>query len=145
MPQKTYPASNKPYACTRCGYTSEHHQTNHHAPTYNYGLMSTCPQCPPWAKLPEYGGSTTWTPLAGPPGAEYKRLEGRAQVIEFMAHLESNGYQRSYELTEDGIIVQSGDKPELWAWREDPPASFTLDWPAGGAFEFATSLESTNV
>lgn len=52
-------ATAKQYRCTRCGHI-ETQTTNHYGKTYSIGHHNTCPECPPWAKYPEYGGSTTW-------------------------------------------------------------------------------------
>jgi ssDNA-binding Zn-finger/Zn-ribbon topoisomerase 1 len=49
----------KPYRCRRCGYLNRQ-KTNHYGPTWSFGHFNTCPQCPPWAKYPEFGGNTIW-------------------------------------------------------------------------------------
>lgn len=51
--------SRKQYACKRCGHVTMQ-ETNHYGETYSLGRFNTCPKCPPWAKYPEYGGSTVW-------------------------------------------------------------------------------------
>ena len=51
--------SHKLYMCTRCGCKKEI-KTNHDGNCWSWGKVNTCPQCPPWAKYPEFGGSTTW-------------------------------------------------------------------------------------
>lgn len=53
------PATSKRYHCTRCGHVS-HQVTNHYGQTWSWGRVNTCPSCPPWAKYPEYGGTTIW-------------------------------------------------------------------------------------
>lgn len=47
------------YACARCGHETIQ-TTNHLGNTYSAGHFNTCPKCPPYAKYPEYGGSTVW-------------------------------------------------------------------------------------
>ena len=49
----------KKYRCSRCGHVVTQ-QTNHFGNIWSWGCFNTCPQCPPWAKYPEFGGSTTW-------------------------------------------------------------------------------------
>ncbi len=51
--------SSKLYRCKRCGH-EERKDTNHFGECYSWGHVNTCPKCPPWAKYPEFGGSTTW-------------------------------------------------------------------------------------
>lgn len=55
----------KRYACERCGHVTKQ-RTNHYGSTYSSGHYNTCPQCPPWAKYAELGGSTTWRCLDKP-------------------------------------------------------------------------------
>ncbi len=50
----------KRYRCDRCGWV-EKQRTNHAGPTWSHGRTNTCPECPPWAKYPEFGGKTKWT------------------------------------------------------------------------------------
>lgn len=50
----------RPYKCDRCGFIKEQ-QTNHRGKTWSVGHYNTCPQCPPFAKYPEFGGHTSWT------------------------------------------------------------------------------------
>lgn len=52
-------SSNKKYACERCGHETVQN-TNHYGKTWSWGRFNTCPNCPPWAKYPEFGGSTKW-------------------------------------------------------------------------------------
>ena len=52
----------KKYECKRCGHVKEI-DTNHFGECYSWGHYNTCPNCPPWAKYPEFGGSTTWVCL----------------------------------------------------------------------------------
>ena len=62
MPQtqtKPAPHSEKQYRCTRCGHVKKI-KTNHFGSCWSYGHFNCCPVCPPWAKYPEFGGSTTW-------------------------------------------------------------------------------------
>lgn len=49
----------KRYKCQRCGHESKQ-STNHYGYTYSFGHCNTCPNCPPWAKYSEFGGSTIW-------------------------------------------------------------------------------------
>ncbi len=56
---KTYPISLKAYACARCGFIT-HQSTNHYGGTWSVGHFNCCPNCPPWAKYPEFGGLTKW-------------------------------------------------------------------------------------
>ncbi len=51
--------SEKKYHCIRCGYIKKQ-ITNHYGQTYSMGTHNACPKCPPWAKYPEFGGSTIW-------------------------------------------------------------------------------------
>lgn len=57
----------KAYKCKRCG-TEKLIETNHFGECYSAGHYNTCPSCPPWAKYPEFGGTTTWECVAKPPG-----------------------------------------------------------------------------
>lgn len=52
-------ATPKKYQCRRCGHVVTQ-TTNHYGETWSCGHYNTCPNCPPWAKYPEYGGHTTW-------------------------------------------------------------------------------------
>lgn len=49
----------KVYKCKRCGRESKQ-KTNHYGNTWSWGHHNCCPGCPPWAKYPEFGGSTVW-------------------------------------------------------------------------------------
>lgn len=49
----------KKYKCRDCGYEKEI-DTNHYGPCWSFGRINTCPNCPPWKKYPEYGGTTLW-------------------------------------------------------------------------------------
>lgn len=60
------PQSSKHYKCRRCGHVTEQ-VTNHYGSTYSWGRVNCCPQCPPWAKYPEYGGQTIWDCLEQDP------------------------------------------------------------------------------
>lgn len=62
MPPKI---TNKRYRCKRCGFVKEM-QTNHYGSCWSWGHVNTCPNCPPWAKYPEYGSSTLWVCLEEP-------------------------------------------------------------------------------
>ena len=53
------PGSEKQYRCTRCGHVANI-VTNHYGPTWSWGHVNCCPECPPWAKYPEFGGATIW-------------------------------------------------------------------------------------
>jgi hypothetical protein len=57
--------SSKKYKCIRCGHVTVQ-STNHYGSTWSFGHSNTCPECPPWAKYPEYGGSTVWECLEKP-------------------------------------------------------------------------------
>lgn len=61
-----YPQTPKRYKCDRCGYVTTQ-TTNHYQPTWSWDHTNTCPNCPPWAKYPEFGGQTTWTCIDTPP------------------------------------------------------------------------------
>ena len=52
-------ATAKRYRCRRCGAITVQ-TTNHSGPTYSWEHVNCCPDCPPWAKYAEFGGSTTW-------------------------------------------------------------------------------------
>ena len=56
----------KDYRCDRCGTVIEQ-TTNHFGSTWSNGHTNTCPNCPPWAKYPEFGGQTTWTCITPEP------------------------------------------------------------------------------
>ena len=47
------------YKCTRCG-CEDTQATNHKGPTYSFGRFNCCPNCPPWAKFSDMGGTTEW-------------------------------------------------------------------------------------
>ena len=49
----------KVYRCQRCGFEAPQ-KTNHYGQTWSYEHFNTCSKCPPWAKYPEFGGSTIW-------------------------------------------------------------------------------------
>ena len=49
----------KRYKCSKCRHVKKI-DTNHYGQCYSWGHYNTCPNCPPHAKYPEYGGSTTW-------------------------------------------------------------------------------------
>lgn len=51
--------SRKIYKCSRCGCQTIQ-STNHSESTHSWGRVNVCPDCPPWAKYPEFGGGTTW-------------------------------------------------------------------------------------
>lgn len=67
----TGPQSYKKYRCKRCGFVAEQ-QTNHWGETYSWGKVNCCPKCPPYAKYPEFGGSTTWECMEKPPATHDK-------------------------------------------------------------------------
>lgn len=56
----------KLYKCSRCGHI-EQIKTNHYGECYSLGHYNCCPACPPWAKYPEFGGSTRWLCQEQPP------------------------------------------------------------------------------
>lgn len=66
---KPSPCTAKQYRCERCGCTSTQ-KTNHYGPTWSWGHSNTCPDCPPWAKYPEFGGRTVWECLEVERGVE---------------------------------------------------------------------------
>lgn len=49
----------KRYKCRRCGHVVTQ-TTNHYGDTWSFGNWNCCPNCPPWAKYPEFGGQTVW-------------------------------------------------------------------------------------
>jgi hypothetical protein len=49
----------KLYECRECGHEMKQ-STNHTGATWSFGRMNVCPECPPWRKFPEYGGTTHW-------------------------------------------------------------------------------------
>jgi DNA-directed RNA polymerase subunit RPC12/RpoP len=51
--------SYKLYKCRRCGFEKKI-KTNHFGSVWSFGRYNTCPECPPFAKYPEYGGQTYW-------------------------------------------------------------------------------------
>ena len=77
MAEQTY----KKYRCTRCGHETEH-KTNHWGPTWSVGRYDTCPECPPWAKYPEFGGQTVWECMEKAPLAKAEELEFTARSGE---------------------------------------------------------------
>jgi len=66
---KSTPIKFKKYKCSKCGFVKEI-DTNHYGECYSWGHSNTCPNCPPYAKYPEYGGSTTWKCMEKPPKPE---------------------------------------------------------------------------
>ena len=65
--------SYKDYQCSDCGHIKKI-DTNHWGQCYSLGHYNTCPNCPPYKKYPEFGGSTTWNCLEEPPEG-FKRPE----------------------------------------------------------------------
>lgn len=59
----------KAYKCSRCGFEKQI-STNHFGECYSLGTYNACPACPPWAKYPQFGGSTTWVCQEKPPEGE---------------------------------------------------------------------------
>jgi DNA-directed RNA polymerase subunit RPC12/RpoP len=59
----------KRYACKSCGHETTQ-STNHYGSTWSEGRYNTCPNCPPHAKYPEYGGATIWLCLEQLPKEE---------------------------------------------------------------------------
>ena len=49
----------KDYECTKCGFVKKQ-GTNHYGNTWSVGHYNCCPECPPYAKYPEFGGQTLW-------------------------------------------------------------------------------------
>ena len=68
----------KKYRCRRCGHVAEQ-TTNHWGPTWSWGRVNACPECPPWAKYPEYGGQTVWD-CVDEPGPEGNGAAGQRAV-----------------------------------------------------------------
>jgi hypothetical protein len=56
---KTYEHKEKYYKCTQCGHVQKI-KTNHFDICWSFGHWNCCPNCPPWAKYPEFGGKTIW-------------------------------------------------------------------------------------
>ena len=52
-------ATVKTYKCSRCGHQKDM-ETNHSLEVYSSGSYNTCPKCPPFRKLPCFGGMTIW-------------------------------------------------------------------------------------
>lgn len=65
--------SEKMYRCVRCGHTQKI-RTNHYGPCVSWGHFNCCPNCPPWAKYPEFGSVTTWKCLDAPPVPSLERV-----------------------------------------------------------------------
>ena len=76
-----YPVSPKRYRCERCGYETTQ-STNHYQPTWSWGRQNVCPQCPPWAKYPEYGGSRVWIPVENDPAESGEQTHVESLVQE---------------------------------------------------------------
>ncbi len=76
-----YPVTSKRYQCNRCGFIMAQ-STNHFQPTWSSGHMNVCPKCPPWAKYPEFGGSTTWTCLDKPEEEDVTEEPGEQSFAE---------------------------------------------------------------
>ena len=67
---EVYPEqSEKRYKYRRCGHVKKI-RTNHYGPCWSWGRVNTCPDCPPYAKYPEFGGQTIWDCLDSPPEQE---------------------------------------------------------------------------
>lgn len=49
----------KKYQCSECKFETKI-STNHYSSCYSHGRLLTCPNCPPFKKYPEFGGSTVW-------------------------------------------------------------------------------------
>jgi hypothetical protein len=73
-----YPPSEKQYKCNRCGHVTKQ-VTNTYEPTWSWGHFNTCPNCPPWAKYPEFGGSTVWICLDKP--GEEQEVQQQADSV----------------------------------------------------------------
>lgn len=82
----------KRYECTRCGFVTTQ-STNHYGPTWSWGRVNTCPNCPPYAKYPEFGGSTNWRCLDNPDQHPDPVLHARGldHLLDDIAELDSNG------------------------------------------------------
>ena len=52
----------KRYQCDKCGHIKKI-DTNHFGPCWSLDRFNTCPECPPYAKYPEFGGLTLWNCL----------------------------------------------------------------------------------
>lgn len=68
----------KRYRCARCGHISKQ-TTNHYGNTWSWGHVNTCPECPPWAKYPEFGGRTLWMCLDKPALKGGRDVLGKAE------------------------------------------------------------------
>jgi len=53
-------ASVKPYRCSQCGYISKQLTNTYAEQAWSVGHINCCPECPPHAKYPEFGGRTIW-------------------------------------------------------------------------------------
>lgn len=88
----------KKYKCKRCGFVKEI-DTNHYGECYSLGHFNACPQCPPYAKYPEFGGSTTWICLEKPPGVEKMDWEQLSKRLRKPVSSEEVAFKdRAYKL-----------------------------------------------
>lgn len=85
---KPTPIKFKKYACAKCGHEMMI-DTNHYGECYSLGHYNTCPNCPPYAKYPEFGGSTTWickekapSPENIPPKWKKVKLGDVAEIVK---------------------------------------------------------------
>lgn len=90
METKTLPVTAKQYQCERCGCISTQ-KTNHYGPTWSHGHFNTCEACPPWAKYPEFGGSTVWDCLEVERGTSLVTKTRRSQNSS-VVELPRNGW-----------------------------------------------------
>jgi len=97
----------KKYRCVKCGHVTEL-RTNHWGPTWSVGKYDTCPECPPHAKYPEYGGQTVWhcmekAPLAV---AETRQLAARdAKKRNLTRDTVNEAFRRIREVFGDRLVV----------------------------------------
>lgn len=69
------PIAPREYACSRCG-TVTTLTTNHNGESYSVGRYNCCPNCPPYAKYPEFGSLTRWLCVEAMSQEDARRLWG---------------------------------------------------------------------
>ena len=104
-----YPIASKRYRCSKCGYISIQ-STNHFQPTWSWGHVNVCPQCPPYAKYPEFGGSTVWICLDKPDDEET------------VAHEQS--FAESIQQEADELLSRPQENDTLVIHMADPSTDF---------------------
>lgn len=107
MTTETAPQTSKEYRCKRCGHTMRI-TTNHYGECYSLGHFNCCPACPPYAKYPEFGGSTTWecieprTQQSTPaPVAPVEALDWSDACERTVQDWRAGRERRAYEITEE--------------------------------------------